>query len=309
MEAQQMKGVWVTMVTPFDKDYRIRYDLIEAQVEWYIRRGVNGIFAVCQSSEMNLLTREERQELCRRVVKAAAGRVPVMASGHVSQTWEEQVLDVETIREAGADAVVLVTNRFAGPDESEEVFLKNLDAFLNRLDPSISLGMYECPVPYKWVLTDRALEYCAKSGRIGFFKDTCCDAAQIRKRIKLAQGTGLRLFNANSATLLPSLQDGADGYSGVMANFHPELYRWLCENYASQPEQAQKVADFLSLASLCECRNYPDCAKYYMGRFLPGMETYSRKLHLEEVPSFIKMEIDSMDRLAEAFRESCGIRI
>ncbi len=30
------------------------------------------------------------------------------------------------------------------------------------------------------------------------------------------------------------------GYSGVMANFHPDLYVWLCKNYKKQPEKAQE---------------------------------------------------------------------
>ena len=64
MNVKDMRGVWVTMVTPFDEEYRVDYSVMKDQVEWYIGRGVNGIFAVCQSSEMDLLDRAERKKNC-----------------------------------------------------------------------------------------------------------------------------------------------------------------------------------------------------------------------------------------------------
>ena len=309
MNSQQLKGIWVTMVTPFYEDLEINYDIIDRQVDWYIRRGVNGIFTVCQSSEMDFLTRAERQKLSRRVVEAANGRIPVIASGHLSDTVEGQLLDVESIWETGVDSVVLVSNRFAGMNDGEEVFLKNLDHFLNCINPKIPLGMYECPSPYKWLLTEKAMQYCINSGRIKFFKDTSCDPKRIKSRVQAAQNSQLKLFNANAATFLQSLRDGADGYSGVMANFHPELYRWLYENYNADPRRAERLSAFLSVASICECRNYPDCAKYYMGKSIPGMELYSRKFRQKEIPESIRMEISSMEMLAEEFRKECGIHL
>ena len=39
-----------------------------------------------------------------------------------------------------------------------------------------------------------------------------------------------------------------------MANFHPDLYVWLCKNYKEQPEKAQELMNFLGAASMVECR-------------------------------------------------------
>lgn len=309
MNTKDMKGVWVTMVTPFDEKYRVDYDVIEDQVEWYIERGVNGIFAVCQSSEMDLLDRAERKKIAKTVVKAAGGRVPVVASGHLSDGMEEQLRDVESVCEAEVDAIVLVSNRFAGRKEGEDVFLRNLEALLSRIDGSVSLGMYECPSPYKRLLSEREICYCAQSGRIGFFKDTSCETQRMKRRVELTRSSGLRIFNANSATLLQSLRDGVAGYSGVMANFHPELYSWLCSHFDDEPEKAERLSAFLSVASMSECRNYPDCAKYYMKRELPEMGIYSRKIREKDLPEFIKREINSVELLSQEFRRDCGIRM
>ncbi|GJM75480.1 hypothetical protein HMSSN036_76960 [Paenibacillus macerans] len=77
-------GVWPTMVTPFTAGGEIDYEAQARAVEWYIAHGVNGLFAVCQSSEMFHLSLEERVKLAAFIKEKAAGRVPVIASGHIS---------------------------------------------------------------------------------------------------------------------------------------------------------------------------------------------------------------------------------
>ena len=115
-----------------------------------------------------------------------------------------------------------------------------------------SLGLYECPYPFKWVLGEQELAFCANTGRFHFLKDTCCDLARIRQRLTQLEGNELKLFNANTSTLLDSLRAGAAGFSGVMANFHPELYVWLCDHYAEDPSRAEMLQSFLTLASQLE---------------------------------------------------------
>jgi 4-hydroxy-tetrahydrodipicolinate synthase len=89
MKAVIPDGIWPTMITPF-KDNKIDYGVLENIVEWYIDKGVDGLFAVCQSSEMFFLTLEERTRLARTVKELARGRVPVIASGHISESVKEQ---------------------------------------------------------------------------------------------------------------------------------------------------------------------------------------------------------------------------
>ena len=72
---------------------------------------MNVLFAVCQSSEMFFLSLEERVNLSRFVVSRAAGRIPVVSSGHVSDTREEQLAELTAIADTGPDALILITNR------------------------------------------------------------------------------------------------------------------------------------------------------------------------------------------------------
>ncbi len=62
-------------------------------------------------------------------------------------------------------------------------------------------------------------------------KDTSCDLDCIKEKLAVLKGSEIKLFNANAATLLDSLKCGANGYMGVMANFHPALYKWLNDHW------------------------------------------------------------------------------
>jgi len=257
------RGVWPVMLTPFDENRQIDWDSLRKLIDWYIAAGVHGLFANCQSSEMFFLSDDESLQLTRFVVDYVAGRVPVVASGHTACGLAQQIDQLGKMAETGVDSVIMISNRFAMPGESDDVVLANLKKITAAITDKVGLGIYECPHPYKRLLSDAVVSWCAQSGRYTFIKDTCCQIETIRRRLALTAGSRLHIANANGQTLLASLQAGAHGYSGVMTNFHPELYVWLCENWKTHPEKAQVVSDYLSTASLAEHLDYPICAKDY----------------------------------------------
>lgn len=212
---------------------------------------------------MFFLSEAESLQLTRFVLDYTAGRVPVVASGHTACGLSQQIDQLGTMAETGVDSVIMISNRFAMPGESDEVVLANLQKITAALPDKVGLGIYECPQPYKRLLSDKVVNWCAQSGRYTFIKDTCCQIGTIRRRVGLVKGSRLHIANANGQTLLPSLQAGAHGYSGIMTNFHPELYVWLCDNWRNEPEKAEIVAAYLSTASLAEYLDYPICAKDY----------------------------------------------
>lgn len=264
------RGIWPTMITPYDASGKVDHKAVRHMVDWYAEQGCNGVFAVCQSSEMFYLSLEERVALARTVVDAAQGRLEVIASGHIADTFSGQVEELGAIAQTGVKAVVMVSNRLAGELEDDGVWIENAQKILDVL-PEITFGLYECPHPYKRLMTDDTLKWCVQTGRFGFLKDTCCNAEVIRHRLgvinRAAAAAGkkpLGLYNANTMTLLQSLQDGAAGFSGVMGNLHPELYVWIYQNWRSQPEKADELQALLTLLSGLEEQGYPICAKQHM---------------------------------------------
>ncbi len=298
-------GIYPVMITPFSKDGGIDFEAVDRLTEFYIQSGCHGIFAVCQSSEMFFLTEDERVTLARRVVEAAKGRVSVVASGHISDDIEDQIRELRRISETGADGVVLVSNRLAGQDESDDVLIENMQKILSAL-PGVTFGMYECPHPYKRLLSEKVLSFMAESGRFAFIKDTSCDAGLIEKRVKILDGR-IQLFNANSATLLDTLRSGADGFSGIMANFYPDILVWLYANYKTSPEKADRLQPVLSLLSGVERGYYPVNCKYHMNLVGVPMELITRTRNHEWLSALDKLEMEHLTKVEAEIRKNLGI--
>lgn len=299
-------GVYPTMVTPFAEDNKIDYNAVEALIGWYAEKGVDGIFAICQSSEIFFLSFEERLELLRFVMKHTPKNISVVASGHVADDLSQQIEEAKAFVQEGIDAYVFISNRFAGEDESDSIFLKNMEKAVGEIG-DISFGIYECPYPYKRIMTPSVLKELASTGRFTFLKDTCCDPQMINEKLSAVEGMGLKIYNANSASLLETLKMGCAGFSGVMANFHPEIYSWLCKNYDKEPEKAKQVQAFLGFASLAECQMYPVNAKYYLSLEGVPMGYACRSKDASGFTLSRRMEIEQMRDITIAFKESMGI--
>lgn len=295
-------GVWPVMITPFTEDNRIDFDSVLQIIDWYARMGVAGIFAVCQSSEMFWLTPKERLELMKFVVDHTPGHMGVIASGHVADDLETQIVEARAAIGTGIQAYVFVSNRFAREDETEDAAKRSIERLIESLD-SDSFGIYECPYPYKRLLSPSLLKWCAETGKFAFLKDTCCNLDQLRAKCEAVAGTELKIFNANAATLLESLKLGCAGYSGVMANFHADLYVWLCSHYQKEPQRASVVQDALGSASLIECQAYPVNAKYHMQLEGIDMRTFSRVMSDDRLTQSREMEVQQCRRSMERVRE------
>jgi len=63
--------IFTTMITPYKIDGSVDYETAEKYVDFYFESGIDGIFAVCQSSEIFFLSLEERIELNKAVYKRA----------------------------------------------------------------------------------------------------------------------------------------------------------------------------------------------------------------------------------------------
>ena len=256
-------GIWPVMLTPFTDTQEIDWKSLEKLIDWYIGAGVHGLFANCQSSEMFFLSDEESVKLTKFVVDYSDGRVPVVASGHTASAPSHQVEQLAAAAETGIDSVIMISNRLASADESADVFVERLKDITAKIPQNVGVGLYECPYPYKRLLPDEAVSWCAQSGRFTFIKDTCCNIETLRRRAKLVEGTELHIMNANAQTIMESLKAGCHGYSGVMANFHPQLWVWLLENWKTEPEKAELLSKYLTSAALLESLDYPVCAKDY----------------------------------------------
>lgn len=296
-------GVWPVMVTPFTEQNTIDYDGVLELLDWYDKQNVTGIFAICQSSEMFFLSKKERLELLQFIRHNVPKRMGLIASGHVAESLKDQISEAKAFLDTGIDSFVFITNQFAKQDETEESAKHRIEYLLNQIDGE-SFGMYECPYPYKRLISPSLLSWCAHTGKFGFLKDTCCNLSELKAKISAVSNTPLKIFNANGATLLDSLKMGAAGYSGVMANFHARLYVWLCKHFSDEPEKAAKLQDLLGMASLVECQYYPVNAKYHLGLEGLNINLFSRVQDFSKFTASKQLEVEQLRRTVQFAAES-----
>lgn len=299
-------GVWPTMITPFTEDGKPDFAAIRGLCDWYVEKGCSGIFAVCQSSEMAFLSKTEKTDIAKAVVDAVGGRIQVVASGHTADDKATQFEEIESMMKTGVGAYVLVSNRLDQKNEGETVFAQNAQEIFDRF-PQVDFGIYECPMPFKRLVSTEFLRQAGKEGRMVFLKDTCCDQDLIRARLAAVVGTPLKIFNANAATCWDSIVHGASGYNGIMANYHPELYKWVLDHKDDQTVRAKAVADFLTLAAMIEMRVYPVSAKYHHQLDGVPMGLVTRSNDVNKLDKNARLEVMSLIEMEKAARLALGI--
>jgi 4-hydroxy-tetrahydrodipicolinate synthase len=240
MTFHQYAGAWPVMPTPYDSEMQVDHGVYREMLAWYLAHGVGGIYALCLSSDMYLLSDEERLSLVRGAVAAANGRVPVAATGNLGATIGEHVARCRRVADAGADVVMLVVPEFCANDE--ELLAYYLDIAEQVPGP---LGLYECPVPRAYHLGVELVRALANTGRFVAFKETSCDLDKIRAILQATAGTPLALLQANTPYLLEAVRAGAPGSMSIATNWVPELVGAVIRQ-AQSPE-----ADRLQ-AHLCE---------------------------------------------------------
>lgn len=301
---QLNKGVYPTMITPF-RNGKIDYNAVDEILDFYMAAKVDGVFALCQSSEIFHMSQKEKIALSKHIVDFVGGRISVVASGHTSDNLDEQAEELNAVHATGVDAVVWITNRLDLENSGDEYWIENAEKLLEKLDKDMQLGMYECPKPYKKLLSKTLIDWCLKKDRFTFIKDTCCDPEMLASRLKQIKGSPLMLFNANAQTLYYSLKLGAAGYCGIMANFHPKLYTWLAHH--ADDERAQTVGELIEFMCMVENEVYPVTGKYALQLNGINMTLDTRSDCVKGFTPYQKMIIDDLHDLSKRIESYLGV--
>ena len=257
-------GLWPVMITAFKPDNNLDLDGVRKITDMYLDAGANGMFANCLSSEMYQLTREERLLLTKTVVDHCNRKVPVVATGSFYIHGNENADFIKEIHDLGVDAVILISSILAEPEESDEILKRRLEEIMEETD-DIPLGLYECPVPYKRVISPDMMAWLGESGRFWYHKDTSCDNSAIKRKLDKILGSNYQLYNADTPTALKSLRDGGMGISPISGNFYPELYGHFLKLYRDgNVEALERLNTKLTVMDRITHDFYPWSAKLFL---------------------------------------------
>src|SRR5215218_7050209 len=118
------EGCLTALVTPFVGS-KIDFDKLARLVDWQIDNGVDGIVSVGTTGESATLGVDEHVAVIAATVKAARGRVPVVA-GAGSNATDEALELTRASEAAGANALLHVTPYYNRP--SQEGLFRHFEA-------------------------------------------------------------------------------------------------------------------------------------------------------------------------------------
>jgi 4-hydroxy-tetrahydrodipicolinate synthase len=210
------KGSMPALITPF-KNGELDLDTLEKLVEWHIGEGSHGFVPVGTTGESPTLTHEEHEIVIDTVVKAAAGRVPVIA-GAGSNNTVEAMRFVQFAQKAGADGALVVTPYYNKPTQ------RGLIAHFTALHDCADIPIIIYNIPGRSVvdMTPETMAELAKLPRIVGVKDATGDLARVCEQ-RLACGPDFVQLSGEDATAHGFNAQGGVGCISVTANVAPGL--------------------------------------------------------------------------------------
>jgi len=210
------KGSMPALVTPFQGG-ELDLETLKKLVEWHIGEGSHGLVPVGTTGESPTLSHEEHETVVEEVVKAAAGRVPVIAGAGSNNTLEA-IRFVQHAAKVGADGALVVTPYYNKPTQ------RGLIAHFTALHDCAEIPIIIYNIPGRSVIdmTPDTMGELAKLPRIVGVKDATGDLARVCDT-RLTCGTEFLQISGEDATAHGFNAQGGIGCISVTANVAPNL--------------------------------------------------------------------------------------
>ena len=233
------KGSYPALVTPF-KNGAVDFDALKKLVDWHVAEGSHGLVPVGTTGESPTLSHAEHGQVIEAVVKAAAGRIPVIAGAGSNNTAE----GIDLIRHAekvGADAALVVTPYYNRPTQ------RGMIAHYTALHDASNLPIIIYNIPGRSVvdMIPETMGELAKLPRIVGVKDATGKIERVSQQ-RASCGKDFIQLSGEDATALGFNAHGGVGFISVTANVAPRLCAefqeaTLAGNYAKALEYQDRL--------------------------------------------------------------------
>jgi 4-hydroxy-tetrahydrodipicolinate synthase len=204
------------LITPFTNG-ELDLDTLKKLVEWHISEGSHGLVPVGTTGESPTLSHDEHETVIEEVVKAVAGRIPVIA-GAGSNNTAEAVRLMQFAEKAGADAGLVVTPYYNKPTQ------RGLLAHYQSLHDCCELPIVIYNIPGRSIIdmTPDTMGELAKLPRIVGVKDATGDVARVSDQRETCGADFIQLSGEDGSALGFNAHGGV-GCISVTANVAPRL--------------------------------------------------------------------------------------
>lgn len=214
-------GLWVPQLTAFDAAGNVDYKKVSEFADILISNGANGIVAVGTTGENYALTLDERKKVTQAIVKAAAGRVPVIA-GVGGMSTGEALNQAAIALEAGAQGIMLAAPAYSLPTQAE--LIVHIKTVVNSIN--LPTCLYDYPARTGTPFLEESLDGLVGQPNIVGIKEASGDLDRIERFIE-RYGDKLQLVcgaDADSGPFLTRAGSYSKSWIGGMGNILPKAH-------------------------------------------------------------------------------------
>jgi 4-hydroxy-tetrahydrodipicolinate synthase len=234
---KKFEGIFTVMVTAYDQAGHIDSTAMREMTEYQVASGVHGLVVLGSNGECPYLTHELQKAAIEAVIKACAGRRPVIV-GINERGTEAAVEMAEYAGKAGADGLLLALPVFY-PLEEAEVF-RHYQTVCSRVD--IPVLYYNFPSHSHLVFSPEQIARLAAIDNLVGAKETIFKTAEIKALVEAAP-EDFSVFTGICLNLTKTMGVGVCGAICPLPNIVPGtalgLYQALKEGDAEKAAPLQ----------------------------------------------------------------------
>ena len=280
------KGSFVALLTPF-RNGEVDEAAFRDFVEWHITEGTDGLVPCGTTGESPTLSHEEHRRVTEICIQAANKRVPVIA-GAGSNSTSEAVGLAKHAKDAGADAVLVVTPYYNKPTQT------GLFGHYKAINDEAQIPIIIYNIPGRSII-DMSVDTMSQLSKLDYVIGVK-DATSVLDRpilTSLACGKDFCQLSGEDGTALPFLAAGGHGCISVTGNILPRLcsemqHAWLNGNIAKAMEIQEKL---MPVHSAMFCETSPGPVKY--AAELLGLVTSETRLPITEISDSSKKQVEA----------------
>lgn len=213
-----LHGVITALATPF-KDGALDQETYASHINSQLESGVSGLCPIGTTGEAATMSAEERRRAVEIAVLCADGEVPVVAGAGANST-AETIRNVAMVRDAGADAALVVTPYYNKP--TQEGLLAHYRAIV-AAHPGFPLVAYNVPGRTGVDLLPDTVRRLADIPEIVGLKEATGSIQRLIDILELVGTERFSLLSGDDFTALPFVEMGGRGVISVSSNIVPDF--------------------------------------------------------------------------------------
>ncbi|MDM1294160.1 dihydrodipicolinate synthase family protein [Sphingobacterium sp. N143] len=249
------KGIYPAMLSPFDEEGNLDFEMFGKNIEAQLNAGVHGLIIAGSLGEASVLSNDEKYELLKYALKLVNGRIPVLLN-IAENTTVAAIAVAQMTEKLGGDGLMLLPPMRYRADDREAV------AYFRAVAQSTKLPIliYNNPVDYGTYVSVDMFEELLLEPNIQAVKESTRDLTNVT-RLRNRFADRLKILGGVDTICLESLMLGADGLvAGLVDAFPKETVAMY--DLVNKGEYEKAIAIYRWFMPLLELDIHPKLVQY-----------------------------------------------